>query len=240
MGRFDVIIALIPLLKNLKKSQEICYGSDEYSNAAYDMVGESSNSIISEVASVSSSAIRQQNLINQILEQSQESEQSVIFITHADDVPNAKLRQFCKNLRKYSEDLSGGVVITQNDDDPLKNIDNSGWLERTFRTAKHVIVLVSPGYHTLCFSKSLVMASNASSRSTAFIYNMICSELHSNGGKNFRFRPVIFEEQHRQYVTGCLLNTTVYCWPEQQPQMFTLLFGNSARYSDPKNKMITM
>lgn len=231
MGRLDVTIAVIPLLTDLKKSSEISYGG-----ANFAMVGRSSNSNFSDVASVGSSAIRQQNAINEILEQSQQP----IFVTYADDVSDEKLKQLCKNLQKYSNDVDGSAVITQNVDLPARHINNCGWLERTFRSAKHVIVIISPGYHAICSSNSSATIANSSSNSTAFIYNMICTELHSNYGKNLRFRPIIFEEQHRRYVPACLLNTIVYCWPAQHSQMFAFLFGNSVIYSNAKNKMVTM
>jgi len=230
MGRRDVTIAVIPLLTNMKKSNEMSY---ESSNSVFAMPVRSSDLNVSDVASVSSSAIRHQNAVNEFLEQSQ---QSSIFITYADDVSKDKLKQLCKNLRAYSNEFDGIAVITQEDDQPSRHVDNCGWLERTFRNAKHVIVIVSPGY-SLCGSN---LSAHALSNSTAFIYSMICTELHTNCGKNLRFRPVIFDEQHRQYVPGCLLNTIIYCWPEQHNLMFKFLFGNSLTYSNAKSKMVTM
>ena len=147
-----------------------------------------------------------------------------VFITYANDGKKHvnRILKMAYYLMQHNIDVAIDVA-----EQKLFSQDKMGWIERRFRGADKVTVVISPEYFRVIGGNE-VSWNNVSQDdfsphglNTRYIHKLMQTEYLENRCRNNRFMPVVFTESgaNRQHVPQWLDNTLIYNWPRHDKSL---------------------
>ncbi|XP_070776824.1 E3 ubiquitin ligase TRAF3IP2-like [Enoplosus armatus] len=149
----------------------------------------------------------------------------------------------CRNVFiTYSSDISTEIVpfvdfLTKQGfrpaidlfDNPFRRMDINKWKDSYLKDPSTLIIIaISPKYKADI--EGCVVDSHG--LHTKYIHSMMQNEFIQHGSLNFRFIPLLFLNASKKHVPSWLLNTRVYCWPQDTEDLLLRLLREE-RYVPP-------
>ncbi|XP_033751524.1 uncharacterized protein LOC117335557 [Pecten maximus] len=134
-----------------------------------------------------------------------------VFVTYSNDSKRhiQRVLNLCRCLEKNGFTCCMDVY----DHKMIDSIDKIEWCNQRFSEADFVLVCVSPNYLT---EATCVVENNESALHTAYIYQLMESEIQ-NGGADIetRFIPVMFDGARPEDIPKVMHHRLCYLWPKQ-------------------------
>ncbi|XP_060072373.1 uncharacterized protein LOC132552240 [Ylistrum balloti] len=134
-----------------------------------------------------------------------------VFVTYSNDCKRHIQRVL--NLCRCLEKNGFTCCMDVNDRKMVDSHNKLEWCNQRFSEADFVLVCVSPNYLT---EATCIVENNDSALHTAYIYQLMESEIQSGGGDlETRFIPIMFDESRPEDIPKIMQHRLSYQWPKQ-------------------------